>query len=329
MCLLTQFDIRESRVQLAHGSFLHRNIASMGHKLNSFFQEAVFKLKYEDVNCKVKPGNLTRRYEKQVMVLAEQLNFKDGHSIFDANTQCNYWLTAFKTKFKDVKVGGSSFEDDAVDYAKRVFNDTQNHFGKNLKEKDPSFQAFRFAQGEQYHHAMVYGGLQEYMDPEAQCSLVKELLQIVMPGGNIFIGDYVEKNKVCPSTEKFVHHVTPSCFWEKKCLKGHGVAEICYIKEQDLFGDLSIDKCSLAVFIHKKVVVSEQRGGLADKHLVKHRCRPHPKMIQCSGNQSQFGSSINETIVSSMAGLPVRSISKALENFQKARRNAAQKLKKT
>ena len=319
MCFLTQFDIRASRVQLAHGSFLHRNIASMGKKFNAFFQKKVFKLKYEDVHCKLKSKNLTLRYEKRVRLLAEQLKFKNGHSIFDANTECNYWLTAFKKMFKDIEIGGASFEEDAVDYAKRVFNDTKNSFGLISKEKETHSRVFPFVEGKLYDHAIVYGGLQENLNLPEQCSVVKELLQIVKPGGTMYIGDYVEKGTLCPNKSKYFIDAPSSCFWQEQCLQGLGVAEICYIKERDLFDDFSIDMCSIAVFIHKKVVISEQRGGLKDEHLDKQRCKPHPKMFYC--NQSHLKpSSINQTIVTAMSGIPVRSISKAFEKYQEAKK---------
>lgn len=321
MCLLTQFDIRSSRVQLAHGSFLHRNIATMGQKFNNFFQKKVFKLKYEDIHCKKKPENQTLRYERRVLVLADQLNFKDSHSIFDANTGCNYWLRAFKEKFKNIKIGGASLNDDAVDYAKRYFNDTQNRFGKIVKKDDS--QGFRLSVNElQYDHAMIYGGLQEDMELPAQCTLVQRLLQIVKPGGSLYIGRNMEKD-TCDFVHKYANYiVAPPCYWEAVCLGRNGIAEIYYIKERDLFNDPSIDECFTAVFIHKKIVVSENRGGLREEHLGKQRYKPHPNMFHCDVTPTESALAINQTMNSALSVFPVRSLSKSFEMFQKARKTA-------
>ena len=322
MCLLTQFDIRSSRVQLAHGSFLHRNIASMGQKFNNFFQKQVFKLKYEDVHCKKKPENETLRYEKRVLALAEQINFKDSHSIFHANTGCNYWLQAFKTKFKNVKIGGASLDDDAVDYAKRYFNDTRNVFGKIVRKKNS--QDFSLSdQTLQYDHAMIYGGLQENMELPAQCSLVKQLLQMVKAGGSVYIGRNMEKD-TCDFVHKYANYiVAPPCYWEDVCLKQRaGVAEIYYIRERDLFNDPSIDECLTAVFIHKKIVVSANKGGVREEHLEKRRYKPHPKMFHCDNTSTLPALPINQTIATALSVFPVRSLSKSFEKFKEARKNA-------
>ena len=65
------------------------------------------------------------------------------------------------------------------------------------------------------------------------------------------------------------------------------IGEIYYIKEKDLFGDHSeIDDCYTAVFIHKKVIISDRTDGYENPPL---KYEPHKRMYYCTSEQPVSG----------------------------------------
>lgn len=240
------------------GSLIQRNFnklpGSFGTKMNNWLSKNILRFKYENIHCKrnnESNGGIVLQFIKS---LSHELNVKDGESLFDSNTGCLEWLKHFRTEYPNLKIAGYDEDNDAVDYAKRVFNDTSGSFVKKLSQtKSLSFD-----------HAINFGGLQT-MRADKQCSKVKAVLKSVKHGGSLYIGHNLERN--CNSTscvecfsdmEKIGFVVLDKCFWSKICLKGQeDIVDIYYIPEQKLYNSAEyFSVCRTGVFIHKKVVNS-------------------------------------------------------------------------
>ncbi|EDO42346.1 predicted protein [Nematostella vectensis] len=263
---------------LSHFTF-HKTTASLANSISGsfhhWFQKAVFDHNWEDIHCRRRFKNETHVDEFWIKKIGEQLNIKDGQSIFDGNTGCNEWLRALRKEYPKLRIGGSHPDQYAVEYAQRIFNDTPNTFGVLSKENGK----ISFVDSQKYDHAINYAGLRDLGSKEIQCNLVRELLRIVKPGGSIYLGHNMEETE-CKVMEKYQNYVTlPGCYWSQ-CLKGRtDISEIYYIKESDLYGDNSnIDSCYTAVFIHKNLMVSRGKdspNGYQAKYV------PHPKKYEC------------------------------------------------
>ncbi|KAL9970919.1 hypothetical protein ACROYT_G023378 [Oculina patagonica] len=92
-------------------------------------QKTVFKHNWEDIHCRRKHANETTVEKSWIPELAKQLNLKDGTSVFDSNTGCNEWLTLLRKEYPKLVIGGAHIDQYAVEYAKKLFNDTPSTFG--------------------------------------------------------------------------------------------------------------------------------------------------------------------------------------------------------
>lgn len=243
-------------------------------RFHHWFQKTVFNHNWEDIHCRRRFKNETHVEESWVVVISEQLNIKDKHAVFDSNTGCNEWLRSLRKKYPKLVIGGAHVDQYAVEYARRVFNDTPNTFyhlpaDSGKLSSVPSLS---------YDHAINYAGLRE-LPKQIQCTLVRELLRIVKPGGSIYIGHNMEDNE-CKVLEKYSKFVTlPGCYWSK-CLENRtDIADMYYIREDDLYGQhVDIDSCYTAVFIHKKIFFNRQRNGPDN---IKPKYKEHSKMYYC------------------------------------------------
>ena len=251
----------------AGGGFFGR----VGKHFHHWFQETVFQLNWEEMNCIKRQENDTNFDEKWIAPVAEQLNLKDGHSIFDSNTRCNDWLQALRKKYPGMTVGGADFDPEAVGFAKRFFNSTPGRFGLARKGK------LDFVDTVSYDHAFNFGGLRKMNILADKCSLVRELLRIVKPGGSVYLGHNMEEDE-CLTAGRY--HTLPGCYWSDMCLANRtDVAEIYYIKEKDLFGNHpAVEDCFSAVFIHKSKRINKVIGDAGE---IKAKYTPHPKMYHC------------------------------------------------
>ena len=279
MFLLAQFSLRASGGK----GILDRAKQHFHH----WFQKTVFKHNWEDIHCRRKHGNETTVEESWIPELAKQLNLDaEGTSVFDSNTGCNEWLKLIRKQYPKMKIGGAHVDQYAVEYAKRLFNDTPGTFGTISSDGKINF----LVGGAQFAHAINYGGLKDLGDKETQCNLVRELLRLIKPGGSMYLGHNIEENE-CRVLKKYSSVALPGCYWSEMCLKNRtDIAEIYYIKEKDLFGAHSqIDDCYTAVFIHKKVIISRGTDGRENP---RPRYIPHQRMYLCKSQQSITGKSI-------------------------------------
>ena len=272
MFLLAQFSLRASGGK----GIMDRAKQHFHH----WFQKTVFKHNWEDIHCRRKHANETTVEKSWIPELAKQLNLKDGTSVFDSNTGCNEWLTLLRREYPKLIIGGAHADQYAVDYAKRLFNDTPATFGTISSDGKLNFLGDKT----QFSHVINYGGLRQLGDKEIQCNLVRELLRILKPGGSMYLGHNVEKTE-CKLIDKFAKISLPGCYWSETCLKNRtDVALIYYIKEKDLFGaHAQIDDCYTAVFIHKKVIISQGNDGRKEP---EPHYQPHANMYFCETKAS-------------------------------------------
>jgi len=280
MFLLAQFSLRASGGK----GILDRAKQHFHH----WFQKTVFKHNWEDIHCRRKHANETTVEESWIPELAKQLNLnKEDTSVFDSNTGCNEWLTLLRKKYPKIVIGGAHVDQYAVEYAKKLFNDTPSSFGTISSDGKLDF----LGDEPKFSHVINYGGLRDLGDKKVQCNLVRELLRILKPGGSMYLGHNIEE-KECSVLDKYANEALPGCYWSDTCLKNRtDIALIYYIKEKDLFGAHSqIDECYTAVFIHKKVIIS--RDGHEEP---PPKFEPHKKMYFCKTEESgNIGSRLQE-----------------------------------
>lgn len=280
MFLLAQFSLRASGGK----GILDRAKQHFHH----WFQKTVFKHNWEDIHCRRKQPNETTVEESWIPELAKQLNLKeDTIEVFDSNTGCNEWLTLLRKKFPKIVIGGAHVDQYAVEYAKKLFNDTPSSFGTISPDGKLDFLGDK----PKFSHAINYGGLRDLGDKKVQCNLVRELLRILKPGGSMYLGHNIEE-KECSVLDKYANEALPGCYWSDTCLKNRtDIALIYYIKEKDLFGAHSqIDECYTAVFIHKKVIISPNGHEEPPP-----KFKPHEKMYFCKTDESgNIGSKLQE-----------------------------------
>lgn len=281
MFLLAQFSLRASGGK----GILDRAKQHFHH----WFQKTVFKHNWEDIHCRRKHANETTVEESWIPELAKQLNLNDATSLFDSNTGCNEWLTLLRKKYPKMRIGGAHVNQYAVEYAKKLFNDTPSNFGTISSAGKLDF----LPDTPKYAHAINYGGLRDLGDKNVQCNLVREMLRILMPGGSLYLGHNIEE-KDCKVLDKYAKVAVPGCYWSETCLKNRtDIAAIYYIKEKDLFGAHSqIDECYTAVFIHKKVRLSRANDGLEEP---PPKFEPHENMYICETDaSSNIGTRLQE-----------------------------------
>lgn len=278
--LLSQFTLNASKVRLVEGSFIQRNLdklpSSFRTNMNNWVSKNILRLKWENIHCRRNNGSNSETVSQWIKPLSRQLDIKDGQSLFDANSGCLEWLTHFRSEFPNLEVGGYDVDDDAIDYAKRVFNDTPGSFVKKLSQtKNLSF-----------HNAINFGGLQT-MRADKQCSKVKAIFSSLKPGGTLYLGHNLERNcntssciKCFTDMEKIGFVVLDTCFWSKICLRDHpNLMDIYYIPEREFFhAPRYFGACQTAVFIKKKAI-SRARSArninerlAPQKHLNIYRC---------------------------------------------------------
>ena len=278
------------------------------------FQKTVFKHNWEDIHCRRKHANETKIEKSWIPELAKQLNLKNGTSVFDSNTGCNEWLTLLRKEYPKLIIGGAHVDQYAVEYAKKLFNDTPDTFGTISSDGKLDF----LRDNMQFSHVINYGGLRDLGDKTIQCNLVRELLRILKPGGSMYLGHNME-DKECRVLNKYSNVALPGCYWSETCLKNRAdIALIYYIKEKDLFGAHSqIDDCYTAVFIHKKVIISRANDGREDP---KPKYEPHEKMYFCetgvSGNVASSLQKLGKHVLNTNLVFP-GSLSKGIELAKK------------
>ncbi|KAK3743953.1 hypothetical protein QZH41_002715 [Actinostola sp. cb2023] len=194
-------------------------------------------------------------------MVAQQMNFKDGHSMFDNGCGCGAFLSAFNVTYKNVKVGGLDLSPGAIAFAKELFPGEKENF------KIGTVENLSFVKDASYDHAMTFFTF-PYVNPENQCKAVKEMLRIVKPGGSLYIGHNLESD--CKDKKHIGIYTLPLCFWNEHCLQGRNdVQEIYYIKEKELFGVSVYCPDKSAVFVHKK---GGDSGRQIPKHASKYSC---------------------------------------------------------
>lgn len=280
--LLSQFTLTASKVRLVQGSLIQRNFnklpGSFGAKVNNWLSRNILRFKYEDIHCKrYRNESNSKIILKWVKPLSRELDIKDGESLFDFNIGCLKWLKHFRTEYPSMKLAGYDENDDAVNYAKRVFNDTKGYFVKRLSE----------TRSLSFDHAINFGGLQT-MRADKQCSKVKAVLNRVKHGGSLYIGHNLERScnsancvKCLSNMEAIGFVVLDKCFWSKICLKDEeDIADIYYIPEQQFYNSVQyFSACQTAVFIHKKVVNSTSPGSVVEGKIFS--ARKHSNMYRC------------------------------------------------
>jgi len=267
--VVSHFFFRSSKISLFNG---------VSNRFHHWFQKAVFNHNWEDIHCRRRFKNETHVEESWVIVISDQLNIKNKHAVFDSNTGCNEWLRSLRKKYPDLAIGGAHKDQYAVEYAKRVFNDTPDTF-YSLSEETGKLTS---VPSHSYDHAINYAGLRE-LPKQIQCTLVRELLRIVKPGGSLYIGHYIADSE-CKVLEKYSNYVTlPGCYWSKCLAHRTDIVDMYYIHEDDLYGRHSgVDSCHTAVFIHKSVSFNRQRNEPDDikpkykEHSKKYYCKPKP-----------------------------------------------------
>ncbi|XP_048580477.1 uncharacterized protein LOC125561146 [Nematostella vectensis] len=260
------------RLDLEEKSFF-RKIKLVKHSwferqyVGSWIQGKLLAMKWEsyvDAYCKqgkslALGGGYTKDdYLDWTVEIAEQLGFKDGHSIFDNGCGCGAFLVAFNLTYNNVKVGGLDLSNGAITFAKETFPQFKDNF------KVGSVEDLSFVATETFDHAMTFFTF-PYVSPEVQCKAVKEMVRIVKPGGTLYVGHNLE-------SDCFKNHIgiytLPLCFWNEQCLAGSDdIEEIYYIKERDLFGVVKYCPEKSAVFIRKKGVEKQLK-----QHAGKYYC---------------------------------------------------------
>lgn len=238
--------------------------------LGSWLQNKLLSKKWESyVDMYCRQGNslaLGKSYTEQDYLsftpkIGEQLNFKDGDSIFDNGCGCGAFLAAFNRSYKNVQVGGLDLSKGAIKFAKEIFPAEKKNFRVGTVED------LYFIKDKTYDHAMTFFTF-PYVKPEVQCKAVKEMLRIVKPGGSLYVGHNLETG--CAENHIGIYTL-PLCFWNEKCLKdAKDVAQILYIKEKELFGVVKYCPEKTAVFIYKKTSSGNEK---IPDHTAAYKCR--------------------------------------------------------
>ena len=251
---LSQFSFNAYKVRLIPGSLLQRNLDRLPKRFGAnmyWLSKNILPLEWEDIHCnEEKNKTKTIIFNQRVAKLSKALGIVDGQSLFDTNTGCLKWLKQFRSQFPNLDLAGFDEDYDAVDYAKRFFNDTARKFVKRLSR----------ARNNSFDHAINFAGLQTTR-ADKQCSEVKAILKTLKPGGILYIGHNLEhscRSKTCEKClsdmENIGFTILSKCFWPKICLRGErNLYDIYYILEQYFFGSSrDFSECRTGVFIRKK-----------------------------------------------------------------------------
>ena len=251
--MLSQFTFSAHEARLIPGSLLHRNLHRLPKTfstINSWLSKNILRLQWEDIYCH-EDKNETKRilFSQWVTKLSKALGVIDGQSFFDTNTGCLKWLKQFRSQFPNLDLAGFDEDYDAIDYAKRFFNDTARKFLKRLSR----------ARNQSFDIAINVAGLQT-MRSDRQCSKVKAILKTLKPGGILYIGQNLERicrTKTCKKClfdmENVGFTLLDTCFWPKICLMDDRRSyDIYYILEQKFFGSEDFPECRTGVFVRKK-----------------------------------------------------------------------------
>lgn len=255
MCLIlvfvsSQFTFSAYQARLIPGSLLHRNLDKI-EKINSWLSTKIMRLRWDEIYCHEDKNETEKNlFGQWVTKLSKALGVMDGQSLFDTNTGCLKWLKQFRSQFPNLALAGFDEDEDAVDYAKRFFNDTTRKFIKRLS----------LARNMSFDNAINFAGLQT-MRSDRQCLTVKAILKTLKPGGILYIGQNLERicrTKTCEKClvemENVGYTVLDTCFWPKVCLMDETVSyDIYYILEQKFFGlAKDFSECRTGVFLRKK-----------------------------------------------------------------------------
>ena len=280
----TQFNVQE--VQFVQGSFIHRNFNKVTEKITNWLEGQVLGISYEERFCRhVKKWNKTSKYPP-VKIVAQQLNLKDGDSVFLNGLHCGEWVVALKGTFPNIKLYGVDKDADSITYVSSLVNGT-------YKVSAPfELSESNFDDKLHFDHAIVDGVLSIY-SPDLQCKTVKQMIPMLKAGGSLYIGKNFEQcddnKEVEKHIQKYLHvQVLQKCFWSQNCLfERPDVVEILYSKERNIMhedslkttsatpseiektkGELIIDfsSCATSVFIHKHIVLAS--GKEKKKHLL-------------------------------------------------------------
>jgi hypothetical protein len=249
---LSQFSFNAYKVRLIPGSLLERNLDRLprkfGANMHKWFSKNFLRFQWEDIHCD-QNKNETKNiiFNQWVTKLSKTLGVQDGQSLFDTNTGCLEWLKRFRSQFPNLDLAGFDDDYDAVDYAKRFFNDTTRKFVKRLLR----------ARNNSFDYAINFAGLQT-MRADKQCLEVKAILKTLKPGGILYIGHNLEQNcrsKICEQClvdmEKIGFTILNKCFWPKMCLGRE--YDIYYVLERNFFASTEdFSDCRTGVFIRKK-----------------------------------------------------------------------------
>lgn len=245
-----QFGFNGYQVETISGSLLQRSIEKIpqnfGVNIKSWLSR---NMKWEDLHCsRNKNETYKALLSKWIAKLSKTLGIMDGQSLFFANTGCLNWLKQFRAQFPNLDMSGSDEDYEAVEYARRFFNDTARKFVERLSG----------ARNDSFDHAINFAGLQT-MRADIQCSKVQALFKTLRNGGILYIGHNLERNcrtQVCEQclveSEKIGFTILNKCFWRKDCFVQPTIAyDIYYVLERNFFGSKNFPECRTGVFVQK------------------------------------------------------------------------------
>ena len=239
--------------------------------VGSWIQNKLLSMKWEsyvDMYCrKGKSLALGKSFTEEDYLnftpkIGQQLNFRDGESIFDNGCGCGAFLAGFNHTYKNVKVGGLDLSEGAIRFAKEIFPEREKNF------KVGTVEDLSFVEDGTFDHAMTFFTF-PYVSPEVQCKSVKEMLRIIKSGGSLYIGHNLEIG--CKKNHIGIYTL-PLCFWNEHCLRGNeDVAGVYYIRERELFGVVKYCPEKTAVFVYKKGTAGSAKLKLPS-HSARYEC---------------------------------------------------------
>ena len=265
----TQYNPKQGH--LVKGSLIHNGLTSLTDTISNWFENQVLGISYKERFCKhVVLWNKSSKYPP-VQIVAEQLNIKDGDSVFINGIHCGEWNIALKGSYPNIKLYGVDKDPEAIAYVKELANGT-------YKVSQP-FELDKSGFNVQFDHAIVDDLLHVYT-PELQCKAITQMIPLLKAGGSLYIGKTYEKhitNEVVETylAEKLHVQLLQKCYWSRNCLyKRSDIVEILYSKDIDLLNvtghfnpyfvdinnkPLDISNHSSSIFIYKHILLTSDK----------------------------------------------------------------------
>lgn len=273
---------------------------------SEWLQGQVLGVSYEDRFCKHLNENKDSKYPP-VNEVANQLNIKDGQSVFVNGLHCGEWLVALQKKFPNIKLYGVDSNPDSIKYVSGFVKGSFRH-ALPFELQDIKFD------GVVFDHAIVDGTLSIYSS-DYQCKSIRQMIPMMKAGGSLYIGKNFESCEGNTDIEKdlqnFLHvQLLPKCYWTEHCLKGRDdIVEILYSHENNMFPELHKERkskqnemkdkllsdfsmCATSIFIYRHFVFLDSNKHLKKENLLpksKHEGDKHKH--QCTKSESYNSSS--------------------------------------